>query len=120
MHRQFSAENPDVTVRYWLYNDIFNHDFNISFGFPRSDICDLCARQMAQIRAAEASLDMAKAEELKVEHKLHIRKADVFNTQIIEATDNARRDGDTGVLVMDFEKNLTLPLTVVGQEYYRR
>ena len=44
----------------------------------------------------------------------------MFNTQIIEATDNARRDGDTAVLAMDFEKNLPLPLTGVGQEYYKR
>ena len=44
MHRLFISENPDLKLAayYWVYNDILNYEFTISFGFPRSDICDTC------------------------------------------------------------------------------
>ena len=51
-----------------------------------------------------------------------MRKADIFNVQLIEAIENDRRQErkDTAVLAMDFQKNMPLPLTGVSQEYYKR
>ena len=121
MHRQFIEEHTaHKDVKYWVYNDIFNYEFNISFGYPRSDICDTCEKLTTQLKAAEATSDHTKAAELKRQHELHVRKADVFNTQIAEATEAAKLSGDTDVIAMDYEKNLPLPLTGVGQEYYKR
>lgn len=122
MHCIFLKENPDLseTVKYWLYQDLFNFEFNISFGFPRSDICDTCEKYQAQIKAAQTESDSAKANQLKFQHELHIRKADVFNVQINESTEAAKLDGHTAVIAMDYEKNLPLPLTGIGQEYYKR
>ena len=96
MHRMFVSENPAFarTVQYWLYQNIFNYDFNISIGFPRSDICDKCELQQVNIKAAEIAGDDAQVRKLKAEHELHIRKADVFNVQMREATETAKAMGD--------------------------
>ena len=43
MYRLFSQANPDLThetAKGWLYQDIFTHEFNISFGYLWKDICD--------------------------------------------------------------------------------
>lgn len=122
MHRIFIRENPDLAeaCKYWLYQNIFNYEFNIAFGFPRSDICDTCEKQHAQIKAAELAGDKNLVNKLKVENEVHVRKADVFTVQINEDTECARQSGDMAVIAIDFEKNLPLPLTGIGQEYYKR
>ena len=54
---------------------------------------------------------------------MDIRKADVFTVQINEATVAAQAllpDGNTAVLAIDYQKNLSLPLTGVSQEFYKR
>ena len=56
-------------------------------------------------------------------NELHLRKADVFNLQLKEATKSPLArviDNDTAVIAMDFQKNLPLPLTGVSQEFYKR
>ena len=70
-----------------MYLDIFNYAFNITFGYPRSDICDLCERHQVATKAAAANSNLAEKRELEVEHELHIRKADVFTVQINEVTE---------------------------------
>ena len=123
MHRLFLKDNPDLTkqsCKYWLYKDIFNYEFNVSFGYPRSDICDKCEKYQADIKAAELRNDNTAVTELKVQHELHVRKADVFNVQLKEATQEGKQANNTAVLCLDFEKNLPLPLTGVSQEYYKR
>ena len=121
MHHLFIYNNYDLqeTCKYWLYHDIFNFEFNIKFGFPRSDICDRCERFIAEIKASEIANNNILFKDLKTQHELHIRKADVFNVQITEATSAAKLSQDTAVICMGFEKNLPLPLTGIGQEYYK-
>ena len=123
MHHLFLKANPDLIpndCKYWLYLDIFNFEFNIKFGFPRSDICNKCEKFQAQIKAAESINDAILVNKLKFQHELHIKKADVFNVQINEATEAAKLSKDTAVICLDFEKNLLPPLTGIGQEYYKR
>ena len=106
-----------------MYSDIFNCEFNIAFGYPRGDICDLCERHRVAINAAAANSNSAEKSELEVEHELHICKADVFTVQINEVTKSAQAllpDGDTAVLAIDYQKNSPLPLTGVSQEYCKR
>lgn len=53
LHRQFLIANPDLDqmVKYEKFRDIFNHDFNISFGHPRKDICNVCEKFKVDIRS---------------------------------------------------------------------
>ena len=120
MHQDFLKENPDLNgqAKYWLYNEIFNTEFNISFGYPRSDVCDTCERQQVEIKAAERDNNAAEIRRLKTANELHLRKAEVFNVQLQEVTEKAKSQDDVVVLVMDYQKNLPLPLTGISQEYY--
>ena len=124
LYKMFLKDNPDLkdVVRYSLYREIFNFEFSISFGFPRSDICDTCELFSVKIKAAERAENETEAQKLKDEHALHLRKADVFYTHLAEVTEAARADADgsTGVIAMDFQKNLPLPKTGISQEYYKR
>ena len=47
MHRLYLAKHePEAgdkpIVKEWLYRKIFNEDFNLGFGYPRSDTCQMC------------------------------------------------------------------------------
>ena len=125
MHRLVLQENPDLTndCKYSLYKHIFNYEFNISFGYPRTDVCDTCEKQQASLAVGKVNSDASEVKRIEVEHELHVRKAKVFHTQLCEVTESAllmKDDCDVAVIAMDFQKNLPLPLTNVGQEYYKR
>ena len=57
MHRIFLIEHPELSsvCKYSLYGKLFNYEFNISFGFPRSDICNTCEKQQVEIKAAKSN-----------------------------------------------------------------
>ena len=125
LHRLFIKENPDLKTvcKYSYYHDVFNYEYNISFGYPRSDICDLCKKLQVAKKTAELAGDATAKCQSAAEHKLHIRKADVFNVQLNEVTEETKAMGsncDTAVIAKDYQKNLPLPLTSVSQEYYKR
>lgn len=122
MHQLLLKDQPNLegAAKYWLYEDIFNHEFNISFGYPRSDICDTCEKFYADIKKSEVNNEITKVRQLKVEHELHVRRGDAFNTQLKEMMTLAKEDDSIHVLAMDYQKNLPLPLTGIGQEYYKR
>ena len=80
MHKDFVNENTDLEgeVKYWPHSHTFNTEINVSFGYPRSDICSTCERQHAEIKAAEVCIDTGNVKRLKTENELHLRKADVI------------------------------------------
>ena len=120
MHRLYLSEDSNPRCTYSLYHDIFNHEYNITFGYPRSDICCTCEKQQVLIRAAELERNEAEVKKLKTEHELHLRKCEVFHVQLREVTETAKQRSDTAVISMDFQKNLPLPVTNVSVEYYKR
>lgn len=121
MHRIFLEEHPECnTVKDWVYRDIFNYNFNLSFGYPRSDLCDKSEKIAADVKAAQAGRDRNKAQQLTAQHELRIQKADEFTVQMREDAEATNEADDADVICMDYEKNLLLPLTGVGQEHYKR
>lgn len=119
LHRRFISKNLDLkeNVSYEKFRDIFNHDFNLSFGTPRKDICHTCEKLKVDIQSAELSKDENKIKGLKTEKELHLRKAEVFFDKIKRCANN---DQHTLAVCFDYQKNLPLPVTNVQDEYYRR
>lgn len=92
MHNMFSQKFPDVKISYETYRTIFSTEFNIGFGFPRSDTCSQCDINIAKMKGLESerfnlatrgmteSLQFRQVERnirnLKIEIKLHKLKAD--------------------------------------------
>ena len=62
---------PIISKHY--YHDVFVNEFNIHFGFPRSDTCDTCESLKLRIDAEET--DEGKAE-LEEELKSYIKLAE--------------------------------------------
>ena len=40
--QKYEPDRQEKQPPEWLYRKIFNEDFNISFGYPRSDTCETC------------------------------------------------------------------------------
>ena len=122
MHQMFIEGNPDLKnkVKYWLYYRIFTEEYNISFGFPRSDVCDKCEYYMAKIKASEAEGNNDETAKLQALHEEHIIAADQFNIQLKAAKHAGQHQKNIAVIAMDYQKNLPLPKTGVCQEFYRR
>ena len=118
-------ENPDLArnCKYSVYNHTFSDEFNMSFGYPRTDICDTCEKQQAYLATAEANNDGVDVKKIETERELHIRKADVFNTQLSEITEAALAIQDqcnVAVIAIHSKKYLPLHIINVSQEYYKR
>ncbi|CAG9793242.1 unnamed protein product [Diatraea saccharalis] len=63
LYNKFVSEvHPELKtkVSYEKFRQIFNQDFNISFGFPRKDICQVCEKLNMDIKSAEISKDTNK------------------------------------------------------------
>lgn len=54
MHTMFLKDNGSVSVSYETYRNIFCNDFNIAFGYPRTDTCSICDEFVAKTKALEA------------------------------------------------------------------
>lgn len=49
----YKERYSDYPVSYETYRSIFNNDFNISFGYPRTDTCSTCDKFAAENRALD-------------------------------------------------------------------
>ena len=110
MHRIFLIEYPELlsVCKYFLYSKLFNYEFNISFGFPRSDICDnTCEKQQVEIKAAElnGNEDIVKQKNWKMCCTYVKQMCLICNVPRKEAIKSLLAtviDGDTAVIAMDF------------------
>lgn len=120
LHRRFIASNPDLknVISYEKMRETFNFDFNLSFGVPRKDICNVCEKFKVEIESAKVNNDHVRVKQLNTEKELHQRKAEVFFEKLKNAEKD--KDGCTLNLCFDFQKNLPLPVTNIQDEYYRR
>ena len=128
MYELFLAKNDDVKVSYESYRTIFNRDFNISFGYPRTDTCSKCDE--FKIRIDKLSLDVAQnpqdaakaaqLNDLKIERDLHQRKAGTFYRRKKDARLRAKTTPDMEAFTFDFQKNLNIPNKSTNDFYYHR
>ncbi|XP_065671577.1 uncharacterized protein LOC136089483 [Hydra vulgaris] len=124
----FNDIYPDLQVSYKTYRKIFNSDFNISFGYPRTDTCLKCDE--IKISIEKASKDLSNnpdseqlkqaLQKLQLERDVHQRKADTFYRRKREARLKASKDPNFEVITIDFNKNLSLPNITTNDFYYRR
>lgn len=111
------GEKCKPKVSYDFYYRYFQHNFNISFGSPRSDTCQTCDRLQNSIHAEQ---DRESKVALQVEHKHHILKSEKFYTSLKEKTNLAKTDPLIEVLSFDFQQNLPLPHIPAGDVFYKR
>lgn len=121
LYKDFLEQNTDCKkITYSRFSDIFNYDFNIAIGYPRSDLCETCDKYNAAIKSAQAKGDKKDEQTQIANHNIHKAKADAFNSKKNEIIQSIKNDPTQVALCFDFQKNLPLPVTNVGQEYYKR
>lgn len=70
LHRMYNESNKEYQVGYTTFREIFENNFNISFGFPRKDTCSTCdiailEEKIAQCMDEETKKTMKKPIEQK-------------------------------------------------------
>lgn len=130
MHKMFCQEHNSA-VSYESYRTIFNNEFNIAFGYPRSDTCSACDEFLAKIKSLQKELKEKQSAEqqgqvnaeitrLQTENKVHNLKAAIFYDRKRQAKSASRKTADKEAICLDFAKNLPLPNISTNDVYYKR
>lgn len=132
MHKMFLNENKDLSVSYETYRSIFCTDFNISFGYPRTDTCSACDEYLAKVKAMEmekkgtndssrSTLLDRELQKLHVENKVHKLKAATFyERKRISRIKSRNTENSIESICIDYGKNLPVPNIQTNDTYYKR
>jgi len=120
MFTMFKQLHPTVVVSYETYRCILNSEFNISFGYPRTDTCTTCDEFLAQLKTLSPVTDDKEIQNLTTKNMLHKRKAETFYVRKKIARQEAKKTKKMAAVCMDFGKNISLPNITTNDVYYKR
>ncbi|CAG9763718.1 unnamed protein product [Ceutorhynchus assimilis] len=106
---------PKVT--YDFYYRFFTQNYNLSFGYPRSDTCSSCDVMKIRIEAASTE---EERRELTVQKEVHLRKAQAFYDDLKEKSELAVTDPSVETICFDYQQNLPLPVLTTRDIFYAR
>lgn len=107
-----SAEKPTVTYSYYL--KYFNENFNMTFGYPKTDTCGTCDALNTQIGSAQDTQKVS----LQAQKEDHLRRAENFYSSLRTNTQLAKLNSHIATVTFDFQQNLPLPHIPVGEVFY--
>lgn len=110
-----SGGKPEV--KEWLYRKIFNEEFNLSFGYPRSDTCETCDLLNVAIRAGLPEDERVKKQE---ELAVHQEKASKGYQSLRADTESTKSVEDRALITFDLMQNLPVPTLTHGSMFYSR
>lgn len=134
-NRKFLASNLNIRLMYNLYREhcqnlnltsvtesiyrrTFNTKFNLHFHSPSTDTCAKCDAFKIKILALEGNEE--EKEQLKVQHEVHMRKAEAARNSLRQDTKKAKEDQSFYVMTFDLEKALPFPKLTTSVAYYKR
>ena len=115
--KMLNGHKVKPSVNYDFYLNIFNTQFNLSFGKPRSDTCSKCEQLKIQI---ESEKNPEKKVSYERERGVHHAKADKFYTDLKSITQTAQEDDTVEAICFDYQQNLPVPVLPVGEIFYKR
>ena len=104
-------------VKEWLYRKIFNEEFNLSFGYPRSDTCETCDLLNIEMQACKSDADRAS---IRDELAAHQEKASQGYRCLRTDTEATKGTTDHALLTFDLMQNLPVPTLTHGSMFYSR
>ncbi|KAJ8704984.1 hypothetical protein PYW08_012304 [Mythimna loreyi] len=107
----FKTENPQSVVKKSYFRAIFNRDFNLGFGNPRTDVCSKCIELDGKIKTEK---DQEKKKDLMIEKRVHKLRAKAFFRLLQEKSE------DMITFSFDCQKNNPLPKVPDQSAYYSR
>ena len=105
------------TVKEWLYRKTFVEEFNLGFGYPHSDTCQLCDELKIAI---EAALSETQRDELCSNLAAHHSKASQGYEALREDTRLSKSNSDVHVITFDLQQNLPVPTLTHTAMFYLR
>ncbi|KAK9681276.1 hypothetical protein QE152_g38442 [Popillia japonica] len=108
------------------------HDFNIGFGYPRSDTCSYCDATKVKVESLESKLRLVQSgtegeaklkadlKRVEAEAKLHKLRAATFYIRKRIEKKKSRTSNDYEAITMDYCKNLPTPNITTNDVYYKR
>jgi hypothetical protein len=111
LYMMFKAETPQSTVKKSYFRAIFNRDFNLGFGNPRTDVCSKCIELDGKIKM---ETDLEKKNVLMIEKRVHKLRAQAFFKLLQEKAE------DMITFSFDCQKNNPLPKVPDQSAYYSR
>lgn len=115
MYRMYVEDCKDAETRpqkFWLYNSIFNNDFNLGFHLPKKDLCSFC-----EIYKTQSDFENKEREK---EYRDHEGRKERVRKMKQEDKERAMNDTNMRVINFDLQKVLISPKTDIGEVYYSR
>lgn len=104
-------------VKEWLYRKIFNEEFNLSFGYPRSDTCETCDLLNVAIRASASEEERETKKEELATHQENASKGYQMLRSDTESTKGVRNHT---LVTFNLMQNLPVPTLTHGSMFYSR
>ena len=96
--QQFEKDHKNPLVSYNYYLAYFSKNFNICFGYPKSNTCSTCDQLEVQLGASgnDAGKDSVRLQ------KDHLRKAENFYSSLRTNTNLVKQNPHIATLTFDF------------------
>lgn len=121
MYKQYKEKmenkNEKEYAKEWLYREIFNTQFNLSFKLPDVDTCDDCDKYKILIKDAQ---DEDKKNEIIKDRDAHLKKAEQRYSLKAEDKTKSYSDITKRTLLLDLQKCLPTPSLTNTQSFYLR
>lgn len=111
------VEEEKRPVKEWLYREIFNTDFNLSFHQPHTDTCNKCDNFEILLKSGNEE----QISKVKIDKELHQRKAEKGHEEKRQAKKLAQESaGEIMAICFDLQKTLPTPCLTTNKVYYLR
>ena len=104
-------------IKQWLYRKIFNEEFNLSFGYPRSDTCETCDLLHLEIQSSKSAGERVQCQDELAQHQ---EQASQGYRLLRTDTEASKRSPDHVLLTFDLMQNLPVPTLTHGSMFYSR
>lgn len=113
MFKQYNDQQIEesLKVKRGFFRRVFNTNYSLGFGSPRTDVCSTCLQLLEKIKL---ETDPTKRQLLMTEKRVHSLRAKAFFSLVKEESP------DLKTLSFDCEKNLALPKIPDQSTYYSR
>nr|CAH7763082.1 unnamed protein product [Callosobruchus chinensis] len=107
--------NQTEIAKQWLYAEIFNTEFNLSFKEPDNDTCDSCDEFLVKLKDAGS---VEERNELQKSYEAHLRDADDRYNYKRKDKEEFRARTNSKMITVDLQKCLATPLLQNSQSFY--
>lgn len=115
---KYQNKRDKKPVSEWVFRNIFNTQFNLSFTRLKVDTCGKCDKIKAEIRTEK---NLTRIKELECERQMHWdldKKISLEFDEDRKASQNS--DNKMEMLTFDLQRALEMPVIRTGEAYYKR